>query len=79
MIQTTLTNFILYNLCGLLILLGLFWLFRVLRERIREYRRNRHRVVCGICGHLFEDHSGAHTLDCPACHRAIERQQVLDV
>lgn len=79
MIQTTLSNFILYNLCGLLLLLGLFWLFRVLRERVRDHRRRRHQVVCGICGHQFEDTTREHTLDCPACKRAIERQQILDV
>lgn len=79
MIQTSLTNFILYNLCGLLLGLGLLWLVRVMHTRILEHRRRRHRVVCGICGHLFEDLSRESTVDCPACHRKVERQQLLEL
>lgn len=79
MIQTSLTNFILYNLCGLLVILGLLWLYRVVRTRILEHRRRRHRVVCGLCGHVFEDKSPEPAVHCPACHRLVQRQQILDL
>jgi hypothetical protein len=79
MIQTSLTNLILYNLCGLLVLLGMLWVGRTVRTRLREYRRGRHRVVCGVCGHLFRNESREQAVECPACHRLVQRQKVLDV
>jgi len=79
MIQTSLTNLILYNLCGLLLLLGLLWISRAVRTRFQERRRWRHRVVCGICGHLFKNESREQAVECPACHRMVQRQKVLDL
>lgn len=79
MIQTSLTNLILYNLCGLIVLLGMLWIWRTVRERIQEHRRRRHRVVCGTCGYIFTNESREQSVECPACHRLVQRQQVLDV
>jgi len=79
MIQTTLSNLILYNLCGLLLLLGIMWVCRILRERHHEHRRRRHEVVCGLCGHLFRDTSRAETVECPACHNLVQRQELLNL
>ncbi len=79
MIQTSLTDLIVYNLCGLLLLLGLLWVCRVARARIREYRRNRHRVVCGICGHLFLNRDREQAVKCPACERLVPRQELLNL
>jgi|GraSoiStandDraft_1057264.scaffolds.fasta_scaffold1441335_2 hypothetical protein len=79
MIQTSLTNLIVYNLSGLLLVLALLWIFRVVRTRIQEHRRNRHRVVCGICGHLFLNPSREQAVECPACHRMVPRQEVLNL
>jgi hypothetical protein len=79
MIQTSLTNLIVYYLSGLLIMLALLWIYRVLRSRIYEHRRNRHRVVCGICGHLFSNQTREQAVECPACHRMVPRQEVLNL
>ena len=79
MIQTSLTNLILYNLCGLLLVLGLLWIGRLAREALRAHRRRRHQVVCGICGHLFENATREQAVQCPACQRLVERQQVLEL
>ena len=79
MIQTSLTNLILYNLCGLLLLLGLMWICRILRERHREHRLRRHKVVCGLCGHLFSETSREQAVQCPACQKLVPRQEVLDL
>ena len=79
MIQTTLSNLILYNLCGLLLLLGIMWVCRIVRERHREHRRRRHEVICGLCGHLFTETSRAETVQCPACHNLVQRQKLLNL
>ena len=79
MIQTSLTNLILFNLCGLLLLIGMMWICRILRERYREHRLRRHRVVCGLCGHLFRETSREHAVQCPACEKLVPRQEVLDL
>ena len=79
MIQTSLSQLIVLNLCALLGVLTLVWAGRVAAERLAERRRRRHRVVCGVCGHVFRDASGAAVLDCPACGRRVERQEVLDL
>jgi DNA-directed RNA polymerase subunit RPC12/RpoP len=79
MIQTTLTNLILYNLCGLLTLVALLWFGRVARLWFREQRRRRHCVVCGICGRLFEDDTRDEAVECPGCRRLVPRQKVLDL
>jgi DNA-directed RNA polymerase subunit RPC12/RpoP len=78
-IQTSLSNLILYNLCGLLLLLGLMWLCRQWRDAVRARRRRRHVVVCGICGHLFENTTLEQAVECPGCHRLVPRQQVLEL
>lgn len=79
MIQTSLSNLIIYNLCGLLGILGLVWIFRVIRQFLGEHRRHRHRVVCAICGHLFRNATKEQAFECPACHHMVERRQVLDL
>ena len=79
MIQTSLTNLILYNLCGLLLVLGLLWMGRLAREARRAHRQRRHRVVCGICGHVFENDSREQAVQCPSCQRLVERQQVQEL
>jgi DNA-directed RNA polymerase subunit RPC12/RpoP len=79
MIQTSLTNLILYNVCGLLALLALLWIGRVVRMSFREQRRRRHRVVCSICGRLFQNKTRDEAVECPACHRLVPRQKVLDL
>ena len=79
MIQTSLSNLIIYNLCGLLLLLSLLWIYRVVRTRYQEHRRNRHRVVCGICGHLFMNRTKEQAVECPACHRMVPRQELLNL
>ncbi|HWB01487.1 MAG TPA: hypothetical protein VG796_00595 [Verrucomicrobiales bacterium] len=79
MIQTSLTNLIVYNLCGLLLVLALLWIYRVVRARLHEHRRNRHRVVCGICGHLFLNQTREQAVQCPACHRMVPRQELLNL
>jgi rRNA maturation endonuclease Nob1 len=79
MIPTTLTNLILYNLCGLLLLLGLMWVWRSVSRRWREHRRRRYAVVCVGCGHVFDDQSRELAVHCPACTRLVPRQEVLDL
>jgi hypothetical protein len=79
MIPTTLTNLILFNLCGLLAVLGLLWMWRIVRWRYREHRRRRHSVVCNICGHLFRDASREQAVECPACQHLVQRQEVLEL
>ena len=79
MIQTSLTNLIIFNLCGLLVLLGLMWVWRMMRDRQRDYRRRRHQVVCGLCGHLFSDTSREMALRCPGCEKLVPRQEVLEL
>ncbi|HEX2749945.1 MAG TPA: hypothetical protein VHM91_18190 [Verrucomicrobiales bacterium] len=79
MIQTSLSNLIVYNLSGLLLLLGFLWIYRVVRARLHEHRRNRHRVVCGICGHLFLNRTREQAVECPSCHRLVPRQEVLNL
>jgi DNA-directed RNA polymerase subunit RPC12/RpoP len=79
MIQTSLTNLILYNVCGLLALLALLWIGRIVRTWFREQRRRRHRVVCGICGQLFQNDTRDEAVQCPTCHRLVPRQKVLDL
>lgn len=79
MITTTLTNLILYNLCGLLLLLCVMWLWRSTRRRWREHRRRRHSVVCVVCGRLFENATREQAVECPGCHRLVPRQEVLDL
>ena len=79
MIPTTLTNLILFNLCGLLALLGLLWVSRIVRWRWREHRRRRHAVVCCICGNRFQDSTRQQAVECPGCHRLVQRQEVLEL
>ena len=79
MIPTTLTNLILFNLCGLLALLGLLWVSRIVRWRWREHRRRRHAVVCCVCGHRFQDSTRQQAVECPGCHRLVQRQEVLEL
>jgi tellurite resistance protein TehA-like permease len=79
MIPTTLTNLILYNLCALLAVLGLLWIYRIVRWRWREHRRRRHSVVCSICGHRFKDASREQAVECPACRQLVQRQEVLEL
>ncbi len=79
MIQTSLTNLILFNLCGMLLLLGMLWAGRALRETLRERRRRRHKVVCGLCGHLFTNESKDLAVECPACEHMVPRQELLDL
>ncbi len=79
MIPTSLTNLILFNLCGLLVLLGLMWMWRILRWRWREHRRRRHAVVCVGCGHRFADASREQAVECPGCHQLVPRRELLDL
>ena len=78
-LQTSLTNLIIFNLTSLLAVLGLVWVGRVVLDRLSERRRNRHRVVCGVCGHVFLDPARTAVVSCPACSRRVERQEVLDI
>jgi rRNA maturation endonuclease Nob1 len=79
MIQTSLTNLILFNLCGLLVLLGLLWVSRALREGWRERRRRRHQVVCSLCGHVFTNATREIAVECPACGDLVPRQELLNL
>jgi hypothetical protein len=79
LLQTSLTNLIIFNLTSLLAVLGLVWVCRVVLDRLSERRRNRHRVVCGVCGHVFRDPARTAVVSCPACSRRVERQEVLDI
>lgn len=79
MIPTSLTNLILYNLCGLLVLLGCLWIWRSVRRRWREHGRRRHSVVCIGCGRLFENATREQAVECPGCHKLVPRQEVLDL
>jgi len=78
-LQTSLTNLIIFNLTALLAVLGLVWVGRVVVDRLSERRRNRHRVVCAVCGHVFRDPARTPVVSCPACSRRVERQEVLDI
>jgi hypothetical protein len=79
MIQTSLTNLILFNLCGLLLLLALLWAGRAVRESLRERRRCRHQVVCGLCGHVFKNDSREIAVECPACEHLVPRQELMNL
>lgn len=78
-LETSLTNLIIFNLTSLLAVLGLMWVSRVAVDRLSERRRNRHRVVCAVCGHVFRDPARTPVVSCPACSRRVERQEVLDI
>jgi DNA-directed RNA polymerase subunit RPC12/RpoP len=79
MIQTSLTNLILINLCGLLVLLALLWAGRAVRELLRERRRRRHKVVCNLCGHVFTNATREIAVQCPACEHLVPRQELLNL
>ena len=79
MIQTSLTNLILFNLCGLLLVLAMLWAGRAVKESLRERRRRRHKVVCGLCGHLFTNESRELAVECPACQHLVPRQELLNL
>lgn len=79
MIETSLTTLLIFNLVALLAVLAAIWLVNVCRERARERRQSRWRVVCPVCGAVFEHRSREQTLNCPACTRTIARQRVLDI
>ncbi len=78
-LQTSLTNLIIFNLTVLMAVLGLLWVGRVAVDRLSERRRNRHRVVCAVCGQVFRDPARTPVVSCPACGRRVERQEVLDI
>jgi len=78
-IQTSLTNLIIYNLMALLGVLALLWVKQVVGQRLSERRRHRYRVVCSVCGQVFHDPAREMVVTCPACGRHVERQEVLDI
>ena len=71
--EVTLAEFV---LCVLLVCLGLVGFFtlvsRVSRRGV-ELRAVRHRIICRLCLHPFEDHSSEKTPSCPACGALNER------
>lgn len=78
-IQTSLTNLIIYNLMALLGVLAVLWVKQVVGQRLSERRRHRYRVVCPVCGQVFHDPAREMVVTCPACGRHVERQEVLDI
>ncbi len=64
-----------------LILGGLFvlWLGGEVQRWVRLHRIQRSRMVCGVCGCHYEDHTEDPLPRCPECGRANERQSVRTV
>ena len=59
--------------------LGMVWAVKVWRERRRERRLTRDKVVCPVCGEVFTHLERSSPVTCPACGRAVERQALLDI
>jgi rRNA maturation endonuclease Nob1 len=79
MFKTTLPHLIIYNLGVLLGLLGMIWVVQVWRQRRRERKALKYKLVCVICGTHFDDFSDEPLVTCPTCGRLNERDRVPDL
>jgi uncharacterized paraquat-inducible protein A len=73
MIDLTLTQFsVLVISLAMLVVVGSTWISRWSHANA-ERRGIRHRVICRICRHVFEDASRERHPQCPQCGAACER------
>jgi hypothetical protein len=71
--ELTLADFVLFVIFGSGFLVLLFTMIsRTLHAR-RESRSLKHRVICRLCLHAFEDHGGGGIVSCPRCGAANEK------
>jgi hypothetical protein len=71
--ELTLTDFVLFVVFGAGFLVLLFTMIsRTLHAR-SEARSLRHRLICRLCLHAFEDHGRAKIVNCPHCGAANEK------
>jgi rRNA maturation endonuclease Nob1 len=71
--ELTLNDFVLFTLTGAFLLVVVFAVIsRTLHAR-SESRSLRHRVVCRLCLHAFEDSSRVKVVECPKCGAANEK------
>jgi len=68
-----LSEFVLWALVIPMVLVGGFTLISRMSRRGVECRALRHRIVCRLCAHAFEDHSSERTPECPVCKALNER------
>lgn len=71
--EVSLSEFVVWVLAVSLGLTGLFILTSRLSRRGAECRSLRHRIICRLCLHVWEDHSSARTPECPQCGGLNER------
>jgi len=73
MIEVTLSEFVVWALMISCALTGLFIFTSRLSRRGNAFRGLRHRIVCRLCLHAYEDHGSARTPECPQCGALNER------
>jgi hypothetical protein len=71
--ELSLSEFVVYVLAGAFALTGFFIFISRLSRRGAGCRGLRHRVICRLCLHAYEDHGSARTPECPQCGALNER------
>lgn len=79
MIRVSPAQLILVYLCLILCAVLVVWLGSDLLRKRRERLARKHKILCSICGAVYEDR-GEHALSkCPECESMNEREKIRDI
>ena len=79
MIRVSLTQIIVVYLCLILFAVLVIWMGTDYLRKRRERLARKHKIICTICGAVYEDKS-EHTLSkCPECESMNERAKIRDI
>lgn len=79
MIRVSLTQIIVIYLCLILFAVLVIWVTTDFLRKRREKLARKYKVICSICGAIYEDRSDHRLSKCPECESMNERAKVRDI
>ena len=79
MVRVSLTQIIVVYLLLVLAVLFAIWVGMDFLRKRREMLSRRHKIMCSICGVIYEDKSDDPLPKCPNCESVNERARIQDI
>lgn len=67
MVHVSLTTLLMLGMIVGLVLLGIFWMYAVWKQRRLEGRARQDLISCRICGNIYENAARSPMTACPQC------------
>lgn len=79
MIRVTLIQLPILYLCLIFGAVLAMWVATDVRRKRRERLARRHKIICTICGAVYEDVTDHDLSQCPECESMNERHKIHDI